>query len=128
MSRTVHSNKIHGRSDYKPFKVTCRICLEIGKEKSGRNESGTGREEYNLVKLKGKIIGGSKDEGFYTQEEIDSLLRERDNNTQIEQYLGYLEEIKTYLTTLGKSVDIIAAKDYVKNLGSLLEKIVGDKK
>jgi len=34
MSRTVHSNKIHGRSDYKPFKVTCRICLEIGKEKS----------------------------------------------------------------------------------------------
>ena len=34
MSNTSDSNKVHGRLDYKPFKVACRICLGIGKRKS----------------------------------------------------------------------------------------------
>ena len=34
MDNISDSNKTHDRSDYKQFKVTCIICLEIGKQKS----------------------------------------------------------------------------------------------
>ncbi len=34
MDKNNHSKKDHDRVDYKQFKVTCRICLGIGKRKS----------------------------------------------------------------------------------------------